>query len=402
MIKKVFICLSYFVVFFLVIIVISRLFFPSLLNEKNFVVFDPANYWIIKTQGYSGVQVAFFPLFPLIWKWTFLNAYWISVFNLLIYLAAILLLIREYRFSGSEILLYLSIPSAIVYYLPFSESLFFICSTLMIIGVRRNNYFLVYPFLFLSVLSRPAFALLLAGLVATELFDLPLKKTSFYRMGAYLLVTLMVILTVAAIQYADTGEWFRFFSAQGHWGNALQWPKLPLTSWGGNTITKLDGVALLAGVLATIFLIKIIGKFSDKTNSFPRDLIFSLSYLSFISISVLAFRGGSLFSLNRFVFAVPYIIVAFHYYLSSGYIFRWKHWVVTFVCLLVFWLFFNSFCHIQVFLKYTLLSVFLTFILLMKSQVKWSRILSWSLIILGNFIFQIILFIRFLSCLWVA
>ena len=122
---------------------------------------------------------------------------------------------------------------------------------------------------------------------------------------------LLGTLLVGLIQYADhTGRWFEFFGVQKLWGNFLQFPQLPLRFWGGEMIGRLDGTALLFGLSAGLVLLRHLlpGKYAPQTQ-LPKEVVLSLAYLGGISLTVLLFRGGSLFSLNRFVFAVPFIIV---------------------------------------------------------------------------------------------
>ena len=123
---------------------------------------------------------------------------------------------------------------------------------------------------------------------------------------------------VSFIQFLDTGEWFKFFEAQKHWGNFLQIPRFPLTSWAGGFIVRLDGFAFLIGIILGGFLLGLIFKLKQFRNTIiPSEVIFSLAYLGGITLIVLLFRGGSLFSLNRFIFATPFIIVAFNFWIKS-------------------------------------------------------------------------------------
>jgi len=70
-----------------------------------------------------------------------------------------------------------------------------------------------------------------------------------------------------------------------------------------------------------------------------KEVVFSLCYLAGITFIVLIFRGGNLFSLNRFVFAVPFIIVVADCYFKRKISFSKKQLMFTFIIILSFWLF---------------------------------------------------------------
>ena len=219
----------------------------------------------------------------------------------------------------------------------------------------------------------------------------------------YLLIAAVGLLMVGAIQFHDTGEWFQFFSVQKGWGNELQIPKLPLTSWAGSFIVKTDGFALLIGVLAGGYLSALILKLKWVKAAMPdRDVLFSLAYLGGISLTVLLFRGGSLFSLNRFVLATPFIVVVLHYWMNQNIFFTNKQLIAAYLFIFLFWLLLGSYVHIQELLKYLLLSFYALFIFSLKSHLPITRKYSLILLIALNFIFQVTFYVRFLSGLWVG
>lgn len=58
----------YAILFITIIISLRFLFFRELLNIDNFLNWDAEHYNWIKDNGYEGFRIAFFPLFPLLWK----------------------------------------------------------------------------------------------------------------------------------------------------------------------------------------------------------------------------------------------------------------------------------------------------------------------------------------------
>ncbi|MBL7900017.1 MAG: hypothetical protein JNJ99_15865 [Crocinitomicaceae bacterium] len=199
--------------------------------------------------------------------------------------------------------------------------------------------------------------------------------------------------------------WFEFFEAQKLWGNELQVPVLPIRSWAGGFITRLDGVALLIGLISAVVAVSwLIQKFYRKKPVVTdQAIIFSVFYLAGISLMVLLFRGGSLFSLNRFVFATPFFIL-FIKYLGNEFMINKKYlfFIGSFVALTAYWLLFFSFVHVQAFLKYELVSIFFLFIIYFINKNRFEPRIYQLLGVLILVELQIYLMLRFLSGEWVA
>lgn len=386
-----------------ILVTMQQIWFPDLLKSEHFLNWDAEHYEFIKQNGFESYRVAFFPLFPLIWKFLALGTYGAVLLNSIVFLMTFYLIVRKLKIKNSlEIVLYLTIPSFIFFYLPYSESIFFLCSTAILFGIKDKKYYLIYIGLFFAILARPAFSVFIPALIITEFFS-EFRTKTWLRISIYIGISLVGVLLVSFIQFLDTGEWFKFFEAQKHWGNFLQIPRLPLTSWAGGFIVRLDGFAFLIGIISGGFLLGLIFKLKQFRNTIiPSEVIFSLAYLGGITLIVLLFRGGSLFSLNRFIFATPFIIVAFNFWLKSDFCITKKQLFSIFGLIFVFWLLFGSYVHIQLMLKYLLVTFYAILIFAMKSEIQFIR--KWSLIalIFLGFTFQVVLFIRFLNGNWVA
>lgn len=383
--------------------ILQNFWFSGIFDKINFTNWDAEHYKYIKEYGYKDFRVAFFPFFPIFWRYLAVNEYFISIINALIFLSSFYFIIKHWKISNPlEILLYLSIPSFIFFYFPYTESLFFIFSVIILYGIKNNKINLVFIGLFLSTLTRPSFTVFLPALIILELFDNN-NSGKFKRITIYTAIVLLGLGLVGLIQYMDTGEWFKFFSSQKFWGNKLQVPKLHLNSWSGNFITRLDAFTLLFSCLAGGFLfIKLLNLKLVKNISAPREVLFSLAYIGGITLSVLLYRGGSLFSLNRFVFTTPFIILVLNYWLKFEVKFTFKQIAIFFLIISIFWLLFGSYQHIQSVLIYSLLTLYFLLLFLIKFENKLVSKISIILLISLNFIFQNILFVRFLSGLWVA
>ncbi len=388
---------GYILLFLVIIFFIKSYFYPDLLSEHNFINWDAGHYNSIRKTGYHGFLLAFFPFFPMLWKLFSLSIYGVVLMNVLIYFTAFYFLIKPLKLKALELFLFLSIPSAIFFYLPYSEAVFFACSVILLLGIKKDKLPMILLGLFLCVLTRPSFTVLIPSLLILEFFGVTRKEKIYQRILLYIIVSLTGLAVVGFIQYCYTNKWFEFFEVQKGWGNHLQVPNFPLTSWGGNMIVRLDGIAFAIGLVSGVFLLLNILKIKINKNSIiPNDVLFSLAYLGGMTLTVFLFRGGSLFSLNRFIFATPFILIAVNFFLKSDFIISYKHLLILFFIMLLFWLMFGSYVHIQAFLKYVLISVYMLLFLAFKTQNLLISKISTLLFILINLIFQVLFFTRFL------
>lgn len=387
-----------------VYVVLVALIFPDYFGVKNLVQWDAVHYKDISEHGYRDFRVAFFPLFPKIWTLLGSKVFLICILNFLVYLSSVFLLYREFKWNFKTLIIVLFVPTSFYFFVPYSESFFFIGSTFMLLGIHRVNRKLLYLGLFVCVLARPAYTILFPALIILEFTSTEAIKYKLKNSGIILLIIAVGTLIVSISQFLDTGEWFKFFEAQSVWENQLQIPQFPLRSYSGGFITRLDGMVLLIGVICAIYLI-IIWKSRLKEESkmiVPNYIYFSLLYVVGTSILVLIFRGGSLFSLNRLVMATPFFIVLIHHYFNLKLRLNWRIYLLVFAFSSLFWLLFESYVHIQTLIKFMGLSAFLMLLLGMKSKNEsWSK-LSNYLIILLTIQLHFALFIRYLDGLWVS
>jgi len=401
--KKLWIIILYLAFLILSITLIKLFLFPDSLKETNFLNWDAEHYHWIKNNGYEGFRIAFFPLFPLIWNVLSCGVYGIVVINALIFFLSYYLLIKPLKLDALEVLLYLSIPSCIFYFLPYTESLFFATSTLILFGLNKDKTSLIIVGLFLCTLTRPAFIFFIPAIIFSELYHEKLNYKSLLRISSYIMILLIGLMIVFGIHFYYTGNWFSYFEISKGWGGGvLQLPKLPFTSWAGGLIVRLDGAAMLVGIFSGFLLLAILLKAKFlKNTSIPKEVVFSLSYLGGITLFII-FRGGTLFSLNRFVFAVPFIIVAFNFWIKLNYNFKTKQLLYIFGFIFLFWFLFNSFVHIQTLMKFLLLSLYVMIIFVVKSDKTLVRKIAMVLFIILNVTFQIFFYFRFLNGEWVG
>lgn len=378
------------------------------LQVSNFSRFDSAHYLGIAKNGYVTVKsVAFFPLFPYLWRCLNSSVALAMLINGFIFISFSSWLGYKFDFSRVQFLVVISLPSSCFYFIPYSESVFFAAATVLIIGLKESNLKAVLFGLFLSSLARPAFTVVIPALFIMEAYRFNDFKGGGKRSMLYVLAAASGLLVVVLIQYSYTDEWFTCFTVQSLWDNRLRLPTFPLTTWGaGQFSIYLDGAALLIGAISgghvvQLFVRRYFGA-KKKFDEIPSYIILSLAYTAGISLSVLFFRGGALFSLNRFVFAVPFIFILFHYYWHIQITIRQKVVGTAFLGLIAFWMLFGAYFHIQFLLKFIGLTVYLILYLFIKSPSSLIRKTSISLIILTNSVFLIWCLYRILHNEWVA
>lgn len=388
-----------FVCFFLFATIKGNL---NLFSQNSLLQFDAVLYQKIKNSGYQENWLcAFFPAFPFLWKLLNLSILGISVFNSLIFCISVSAIAYLYKLNLVQQLFFLSIPSLIFMFVPYSEALFYFSSTLLIIGLNKNKTLLIIIGLLLCSLIRPTTFIFIPAILGTFYFSQKSIKQTFIKSSLPVLTLIIGLLITVSVHFYYTNKWFVFFEAQKLWANYLHFPKLPFTSWGGDPIVRYDGSVLAISIACIIYCFKLLKLKLKKDLIKNQDLIFSLLYISGTSLLILAYRDGNLYSLNRFIFATPFLIISCCYFFSN-YEFKIKHvWFVLFSSEL-FWLLFNSYNHIHNFLLFSTISIYFILMLFTKHTNKLIANASIiSLIILNSYGF-IKLFNRFISNNWVG
>ncbi|HEY4147670.1 MAG TPA: hypothetical protein VGM41_02010, partial [Chitinophagaceae bacterium] len=282
---------------------------------------DAEWYYLIKKRGYDYIAgrqgtMAFFPLFPFLWKFSFLNEEGISLFNALIFSASFWWLARTLKLGFVSSLLFLSTPSLLFCFIPYSEALFFMSSTILLIGLHKKNDPLIIAGMCLAAFSRSVNIVLIPALLYTYVLNYGLSaKTIRFVLAATLCVT-AATMVVFWIQYLSTGQWYVFFDMQKQWHRSLQLPTLPLTTL-STKVLWLDVIALFVAVLAAgdtvMEAIRVLLR--REKAGYSAMAQFSMVYIALMGFLAVFYSGiwpgqhsSSIMSLNRFVFAGPYFI----------------------------------------------------------------------------------------------
>ena len=260
-------------------------------GNQNLILWDSAWYNSVRLSGYwfdpaAQSNSGFFPLFPYFWRVLGVGVFQISLINAAIALFSFGLIANTFRFETDESLLYLSLPGMFFLYIPYTESLFYLFSAMMLIGLYKKNNLLIMVGIFLSSLVRPTSFFFLPAIIFMEIINAGLGqnawKKAIWNMMIYSFVTLAAFFLVVLIQWYQTGVWFAYIKAQTmFWGHAIHWPKFPLVTWEGARLLWLDGTAFLFCLAPLPWCIWLLAKVFSKKNqgilccSFPKHHIFS-------------------------------------------------------------------------------------------------------------------------------
>jgi hypothetical protein len=313
--------------------------------EEALTQWDAGWYEIIKDRGIYFLEdeqcsAGFFPTFAFLWKWSGLNALSISLLNLLLCATGMYLLHRTFRFPLRDLLLALSFPAMFYFYLPYTESLFFLCGCVLLAGlhsskdlttvagaglasvVRPSMLFLVPSFLFTWIVtSKKPFS---KKETADEQEEFIQRSLHPYRILFYgLLACAGGVAIIVLYQWLETGTWFAYFKAQSiAWDRAFRFPRMPFVMPYGADIHWLDATAFMAGMAAltgccVVFYKARFGKTSSP--DVPQAVLFSMAFVLSGFFSVIFFNPyhhvhhSTTASLNRHVFTNPFFFVLLAY-----------------------------------------------------------------------------------------
>lgn len=299
-------------------------------NNSNITQWDAGIYQDIKFNGYNididekSGNTGFFPLFPYVWKISNLSSIGIAIFNLSLFFFCMQWLMKIFAIPNKIVLIYLSIPSLIFFFVPYSESLFFLSSTLILVGWKKQSYWLIIFGCIISCISRPSFLYFIPTIIFI-IFYLWKENQLSRNNKLILLLTLFAIIIGFSINLflydKFTGESFAFFQMRRD-GNSFSLPVFPLTTWRGAKLLWLDGTALIICMATSITCLGLLlSKYFKKIEAVKEiTTLFSLGFISVIIIHILFFNikdpsgGTSLLGLNRFVFATPFFLLTLNHY----------------------------------------------------------------------------------------
>lgn len=393
--------------------------------HHSFPTFDLLCHWDcgwytdVKNNGYvfiAGEQcnVAFFPLLPYLWKWSGLSVFGISTLNFLVFTGSAVLLVRHFSINHKTLITFLSIGLVGFFLIPYTESLFFIGSSLMLIGLNKKNYLVLTLGIFIAIITRSASMIFIVALVVSlgvEWFCTPKNKQYFIILYAVVLVVLTT-LVVLCFQYLQTGEFLGFFKTHAEWGHHLQLPQLPLSGWHW-PVPLTDSFALIIGVSCMLILIGYVGShfsFVPKkwascvfhiNGTLALQEVFTLLYLSGGSLFILLYQGGNLSSINRYVLSTPFYLVLLHLLQTRKIIFNVSPKVFIIILLVLNFIMPHAYPeHLFFVFISNIILAFGVFYALQSTEKKWVRFFQIACII--GIILQSVLFTNYLKGMWMG
>lgn len=195
-------------------------------------LYDPEYVW----PGY----VAFFPLFPMVWRLTGLSPIGICLLNFVLFVAGLLVLIAATNKAADNVqqrfAVLLSMPFLVIFLIPYSEALFFLCISVGLYGLLRNRYWLYFIGFMLGCMTRAAGSILLVAWIIADILYVIQYRLSWRQLFRNLALHLApVVAGVAAVMLIQSisghAGLFAFAGAQFEWGKEWSLPTWPLTDW---------------------------------------------------------------------------------------------------------------------------------------------------------------------------
>lgn len=200
------------------------------LNDSNAYNWDANYYLTIRNKSYADVDphytaaYAFFPFFPMVWKLSNIRSHNIILLNYLFFGLAIVilsqLLMKGKGYDMFFFLVALLIPTAIVFYLPYAESLFVLTLAIALIGLFKKKYWLYFAAMLCFSMTRPAVMVLMFAFIGTDIIYLFRHRNfkHFIKQSALTIAPVIIgCLVVIVMQYYYSGSWTAYFDTDDLW-----------------------------------------------------------------------------------------------------------------------------------------------------------------------------------------
>jgi len=389
--------------------------FSIIPNAMNIHNWDVGYYESIKRMGYDGNShnTGFFILFPLIWKISHLGVWGICALNTIFFSLGFAVLMRTLGEKNKLFwLLCLTLPSVYFAFIPYTESLFFLFSSLLFYSVRKDKFRVFWVSLLLISLVRATAIFLLPALLAMELLSNPRNeflKSSGRFIYKSALPTFIGLGIFILIQYYETGIWFAYFKTQAeHWGHVFTWTGLPFTNIEGamKRYHWLSALAIFLNFFAFTYLIRYFWGWIKDKKSFEPNLVFSLGYLTMLLLSLIFMNPKygnhttNIMGANRYTFISPFFFFFLHFLFQQK--FSLKQIAYVFIFLNAFLaLTFGAYRSLNIFIEVGLMPCLLLLSFMFYAQNTLKN--SWLLfaIMAFDFFAQMHFFQQFITPLYV-
>ena len=292
----------------------------SLLLSWDAEHYDEIRRWMYNPEHSWSGNFAFFPLFPLLWRMTGFPPKGICALNWLIFClgAALLMIPLQKRLEPWMLLLVGCIPMMVVFMIPYSESLFFLCVAAGILGHFKKSYWLYFIGFMGAAMTRSAGSILVVAWIITDIIAFLSSGRSWKEllrnMAMHIAPIIAGVLAVMLFQHFRGAEhWFEFALAQKGWGKSLSLPSWPLTDWSAEGKSITNTLLYLLFLPSRIWMASLLLRSLGKKNPPVFDewlQMRCMSVLYFIGNILLALltQHGCMNSLARYLTCTPFFI----------------------------------------------------------------------------------------------
>jgi len=378
----------------------KSLLFTYIPDIDNINKWDVSWYKTIADTGYRYIpgesnNLALYFFFPLVWKITHLGIIGMSCLNVVFFATGFSILCGLYPVTITNKILWLTIPPVYFAFIPYSEALFFLLSSILVLGITKNNRRIIWTSLFLLSLTRATYTFLGPAFVVMCLVSANRKywyKSLYYCFITYLLPMILGTALFIWYQYLQTGIWFVFFEvAKKSWGHAFNIPVLPFSSLASTLTLWIGALAMFAGLLSFFYLAWKFCIWLFRNNNPDPLLMASCTYLFMASLVVVFFNptwGANTTNVSgifRYVFVNPFFYI-FLFHFTSRLKYGWKNYVFVIILANILWLAFGSLQNLDTFLYFTFNTALLV-LLMLGSDKK----ISWPVMLVAaiNFFIQL-------------
>jgi hypothetical protein len=317
-------------------------------SDSNMIHYDAFWYYTIKELGYiyepnKGNNLAFFPLFPLFWRRLNADPLTISIINYLLFLVSTTFLLKNRGVDTKLMLLLISFPSVIFCALPYSEALFFVFCSVVLIGYTSQSNLTLFIGFFGASLVRSVCMLFIPAILICELLNPKSDKESRLSTFYQILSSLLGFFMAAGYMGLETNKWFYFIEIQKYWNRHWIIPSFPLTTISPERVLGIDAITFILGLIAAYVCLQLlVAKFNTRQSSiaFPgKAVIFSALFMAGMSIMDLCFTYRStegatnIWSINRHVMSTPFSFI-FLIWLCKDFMPSKKHTIIILIIII--------------------------------------------------------------------
>ena len=389
-------------------------------SSNNYLNWDAAIYHCISDRlykpedsCYGKVRAAFFPAFPFIWRFSGLSPPAMATVNFLLFTLALALALSFFssRPISENLVIYLvliSLPSSVIFQIPYTESLFVMSMIVGCVGIWKGKYGLYFLCFALMAMVRPATVFVLFAVALTDLVRSIQRRSSAGEMFKSLVLRglpfLFGYIFALGIQFYSSGSFMSFWDAHDYWAGTV--PKnWQIVDWSVEGFAMNAFAIFFVAIPATIAAIRYLSSDLSK----PKNYLLSLSvfYLVGIFVFTALTSGGNLHSFFRFELASPCFFIAAIFFLDRTKKGLWnqlfKFILLPLAGLLIFFAFVDyggDRLRFEYLGAYLLIASF-TYLLVYQWLMPFSRYLILSVLLVANILFGTYLLNMFLSNVWI-